>query len=334
MEARETTIDARTREILSSLESAIRDFERDASAGEKIIRGLLDEGGPAFYDAALYVLASFDDSRGAQFFLTTLAEANLLVSMLAEPDLSKEQVLRVARAGMSCCHMLDVALARYLSGQAALRSGALPPELQRLMEILSETSNVSRILPSLLVMARQQNPHLQSKAVLMVGRANRSAKWLQSRLADSDPRVRANAAEALWGIDTPEARELLEKAALDGNNRVVGNALVGLYRLGDSSAIARLFQMSEHPGKLFRATAAWAMGETGDPRFSRALARLLTEPHAGVRSRAFAALGRIRTASPQGEGWRVAVVFEKSVRKGWRYLRVDVTSRDGKRRPD
>ncbi len=331
MGARETTISARDREILSSLESAIRNFERDAARAEELIRRLLEESGPAFYDAAVHVLRTLDDSRGAQFFLSTLADANLLVPMLAEADLSNQQALKVARTAMNCCQMLDVALARYLAGQVSTGSESLPPELQRLMEILCQISNVSRILPSLQVMARQQNAHIQSKAVLMVGRFNRSVKWLQSRLADSDPRVRANAVEALWGIDTPEARELLEKATLDGNNRVVGNAMVGLYRLGDSSAIAKLFQMSEHPGKLFRATAAWAMGETADPRFARVLARLLTEPNAGVRSRAFAALGRIRAASSsQAEPLRVGVVFEKSLRKGWRYLRVDVSSPDGK----
>lgn len=54
-----------------------------------------------------------------------------------------------------------------------------------------------------------------------------------ARLGESDPRVRANAIESLWGVDSPEARTLLSFATNDANNRVVGNALLGLYHLGN-----------------------------------------------------------------------------------------------------
>ena len=36
------------------------------------------------------------------------------------------------------------------------------------------------------------------------------------------------------GVDTPEARTLLNFAASDANNRVAGNALLGMYHLGDA----------------------------------------------------------------------------------------------------
>ena len=54
--------------------------------------------------------------------------------------------------------------------------------------------------------------------------------------------------------------------------------------------------MARHDSALFRATAAWVMGETGDPRFTEILAGLLRETHAVIRKRAFAALGSIRAA--------------------------------------
>ena len=111
------------------------------------------------------------------------------------------------------------------------------------------------------------------------------------RLSESDPRVRANAVESLWGVETPEARTLLNFAASDANNRVVGNALLGLYYLGDSSVLAEVIKLAGHESALFRATAAWMMGETGDPRFTDALRRMITESDPAVRKRAFAALG-------------------------------------------
>ena len=57
--------------------------------------------------------------------------------------------------------------------------------------------------------------------------------------------------------------------------------------------------MARHDSALFRATAAWVMGETGDPRFTEAVAGLLREPNVVVRKRAFAALGSIRAAVAQ-----------------------------------
>src|SRR5205085_1468063 len=105
----------------------------------------------------------------------------------------------------------------------------------RLMEILAAISDGARIFPSLVRLLRHPNPHIRSKAVLMIGRGNRSPKWVRQRLADTDSRIRANAAEALWGVNNDEAREILQSLVHDSNNRVAGNAILGLYRLGDCS---------------------------------------------------------------------------------------------------
>src|SRR5437899_3333086 len=83
------------------------------------------------------------------------------------------------------------------------------------------------------------------------------------------------AIEALWGVDTPEVRAFLHAAARDPDNRVVGNALMGLYRLEDASAVPALLKMTSHESRRFRATAAWVMGETKDARFTKALAGML-----------------------------------------------------------
>ena len=96
-----------------------------------------------------------------------------------------------------------------------------------------------------------------------MGRSNRSAMWVQSRMGDADPRLRANAVEGLWGVETEEARELMLAALHDASNRVVGNALYGLYAMGESVSLAETIKLAAHPLPVFRATAAWVMGETG-----------------------------------------------------------------------
>ncbi|HYW46158.1 MAG TPA: HEAT repeat domain-containing protein [Bryobacteraceae bacterium] len=75
------------------------------------------------------------------------------------------------------------------------------------------------------------------------------------------------------------------------------------------------------------------MGESGDPRFTKALGKLMREPHGDIRARAFEALGQIRAATAlacQGGEWRVAGRFNRSMQSGWRRLQLQVSSQDGK----
>jgi hypothetical protein len=184
----------------------------------------------------------------------------------------------------------------------------------RLMEVLSRIADASRILPSLMRLLRHQNPRLRSKVVKLIGRGSGSVKWIRAKLSEADPRVRANALEALWGVDTPEARALLLFSTKDANNRVLGNALIGLYYLGDSSVLEEIVKLSAHESALFRATAAWVMGETGDVRFSDIVRRLLLQQDPLVRKRALVALGRIKQANaePGEPPWRISGSFETS----------------------
>ena len=132
-------------------------------------------------------------------------------------------------------------------------------------------------------------------------------------MADADPRIRANAVEGLWGIDDAESRSLLRIVAKDENNRVVGNALLGLYRSGDCEAITALVKMADGVPPNFRATAAWAMGESGDPRFRDALRVLAGADDAGVRKRAAASLQALEAEAAKPEfslPWRLAALAE------------------------
>jgi HEAT repeat protein len=205
------------------------------------------------------------------------------------------------------------------------------------MDILCEIADPGHIMPSLMRMMRHPNTYLRSKAVKMIGRGSLSAKWVMGRLSESDPRVRANAVESLWGVDTPEARTLLSFAVNDANNRVVGNALLGLYYLGDSPVLAEVMKLAGVESPLFRASAAWVMGEAGDPRFTEALRRMISDPDAAVRKRAFAALGQIKTANaqpPLGDRWHVAGrMLAGEGLKGLRRLLLAVAAEDMRDQP-
>jgi len=161
----------------------------------------------------------------------------------------------------------------------------------------------------MLRLLRNPDSRLRSRAVKVVGRGSKSAKWVRQRLNESDPRIRANAIEALWSVATEEARILLRYAAADGHNRVAANALMGLYYLGEGAVLTEFLKMAQSESTLFRSSAAWAMGETRDFRFSETLRRLLNDADATVRKRAFAALSKLKAAAAQNGGggtWHVA----------------------------
>jgi hypothetical protein len=309
-------------------------FDRDAAGNGRLMRELVELDRQSFFESAIEILRNRDESRGSQYLISVLASDELLLPAMCESRLTREQALALAQAAFQAGLMADVILAKYLAEHAgSIADSSCPAEIQRLMDLLTEISDGTRILPCLMTLARHPNTHLQSKAVLMIGRINRNVKWVQKRLAEPDARVRANAVEALWGVDTDEARHLLRSAAHDPDNRVAGNALFALYRLGDSWSIPELLKLADHESGRFRATAAWVMGESGDPRFTKALARMVGERTNAVRTRAFAALGQIKAASAQvrraGEH-RVVAHFHRNRATGRSDLRLEISSKDGR----
>ena len=283
-------------------------FDRDPSNSRVLIREMLETDPQAFVPAAVSVLRERVDSRGSQYVVTLLVANDLLLAALCHPSLDREQAVALARGALRVDSMADMTLAKALVNHDP--GTAVDPA--RLMDILDEISEGTRILPTLLRLLRHDDPHIRSKAVLMIGRGSRGVRWVERRLADEDPRVRANAIESMWGLDRPEARSLLQKALRDPNNRVVGNAILGLYLLGDCSSIPELLKLGESEVPVRRSTATWVMGETGDPRFLNAIAERLRDADAMVRRRAYWSLSRVKAAAAkvaQAEEWHMAGHF-------------------------
>jgi len=311
----------------------MRNFDRDGVTSRRLIDELLQVSPDMFRDAAMQVLKAADDSRAVQCLIGVLVAHGLLLSVLCHPALSHDQVLVVARIAQRVDPTAEATIAKSLADSVISKDPDVrPKDAGRLLEVLGEISDGNRILPSLLRLVRHPDPHLRSKAVKMIGNGTRSAKWVQGRLAESDSRVRANAIESLWGVDSPDARELLHASVRDGDNRVAGNAMVALHRIGDSGVIPDFFRMAEHDSARFRVTAAWAMGESADPRFSEILARLLRDTHPPVRTRALASLGRIKkflAKTRQASPWHMAGMLQDNPQRNLRRLRLILAAEDG-----
>jgi hypothetical protein len=193
--------------------------------------------------------------------------------------------------------MLDVELARALvAGVADLDEDFIV----RVLKILEDVSPTSRIMPSLARLSDHKSRKVQSKITRMQGRDKDHMSWLPQYLEHPDARVRANAIEAVPLVDTPSTKALLRTFLSDPNNRVVGNALLALYKLGEKDAVQLLIAMASLEDLLFRATAAWVMGETGNPVFRDTLEQMRLIEKGIVWRNVMRALNRIIRA-PQDE---------------------------------
>ncbi|HLK49007.1 MAG TPA: HEAT repeat domain-containing protein, partial [Bryobacteraceae bacterium] len=135
---------------------------------------------------------------------------------------------------------------------------------------------------------------IASKATLLVGRRIRNQDWLSQRLDSEDGRVRASAVEGLWGVASRQAQAALCAALNDKNNRVVGNALIGLHRLGEARVNEFVKRMIEDPRPPFRWTAAWVMSKIAAEEFREYLERATKDQEPHVRRQAERALESIR----------------------------------------
>lgn len=146
-------------------------------------------------------------------------------------------------------------------------TGAPNPDLARMLDILSKSMDREKLAMLLASMIEHPDERLRSKVALLCGPLGRGyAKRIES-LKDKDPRVRANAVEALWGRKDPESIQLLREASRDPHHRVAANAYYGLYLGGDVSAIRGILKLARETDLPRQLAGIWLLGQTGDPRF-------------------------------------------------------------------
>jgi hypothetical protein len=276
------------------LQELIRGFRVDPAASARRVRELLEKDRDAFLPAALASLQQARDSLGYRYLIALLAGSDLLPKCICDPSLSVPAALLVAHIGLELNPALGTELALELVHRLAAEGGDGDEHAIRILEILGRISGGLRLLPLITNLLQHDNPRVRSKVALLIGRRNGCAGWMGQRKGEPDARVRANSIEGLWDAGDGSARRVLWDATCDPHNRVVGNALLGLYRLGDTRAIERILEMAQHPEPLFRASAAWVMGESADVCFLSPLRRMLADKDKIVRARAFRSLSNIR----------------------------------------
>ncbi len=167
---------------------------------------------------------------------------------------------------------------------------APPLWLLRALSLVPALGEYTALFPWLRKLSQHGDERIRSRAVKLLCELRPNSGQIARQMQDDDPRVRANAIEALWHSDMAEAGSLLRVAASDTNHRVVGNALVGLYWQGDPSAFDKIIELCQSPDAHFRSAMAWCLGAIRDERGMPALHNLSKDPSVFVRKRALRGL--------------------------------------------
>ena len=280
----------------TDLRQLVGQFSQNPSACGIRMRSLLMADPDLFRRVALPLLKEYREDSGYNYLVTLLLKNGYLATALKDPDLmSLQEAVAVTNVASRVDRQFPVRLAEEIGVVTRAKvSSTDAMSDERLLEILTSIEDSSLILPLLNRLRRHPNPRIRSKAALLIVRGTRNSKLVEDHMAEEDPRVRANAVEALWHIDSEENRLLLWQFTEDAHNRVAGNALLGLYWMAEMGCVPLILEMASHPERDFRATAAWVMGQTEDPRFLETLNRMLAEKDPRVRSNCVRAIARIR----------------------------------------
>jgi hypothetical protein len=284
------------------LEQAVAHFHSDPKTPQ-LLRSLAKEYPELFFAEASKRVEEDADSPARKLLAALLLRQESLLERVTNPSHSCARAIRLFKGLMTADPTLDFKLGRMLPGRDGetgehVLSGK---HAARAIEILDQTSPGQRLMSVIGHLPNCPDSHISSKAALFVGHRVNNPAWLAKQLDRKDPRwkdprIRANVVESAWGTKSEGAVKILEECVLDPNNRVAGNALIGLHLAGCPDTVDTALEMSRSTDPGRRSTAAWAMGKMGSAKFLSRMTELLRDENSKVRSTAVRSLAEIGRA--------------------------------------
>lgn len=275
------------------LQTAVHRFAEKPDETRALFYELAERAPQELRTAALTCIRQNAESDAARFLLRALHDRGMLADMLVNPAaMPMQDAVRIAALAQSCIKRFDVDLTMTIEHRSEVQS-------LRAAELISRLTLSRDALAALADALRHKEPKVRSLVARICAGVSNDPTQINYLVNDSDPRVRANAIEALHGDRGLRTVALFRDALADNHHRVAANAALGLCRLGDSDGAAHLERMIRHDDRKHRISAAWAMGETGDKRFLPHLLQLDSDSIASVRSAALAATRTLRGETPK-----------------------------------
>jgi hypothetical protein len=290
----DTGIDLET--IEKYIQQAVDEFDTNPLASE-FLQKMLNAEPDLFYEVAIKHLNSNERSNAHRFLATILVRRHDLLDRLTSPGFStREGAVTLFKRFNEVDPSFDIKLAQKLAEGSYGSQHDVFDSLHsaRALDVLNQTSEGTRLLRILSPLTGSEDPRIAAQATLFIGKRLQNPAWTLRQLKRKDQRVRANAVEALWGANSLPAIRLLEQCVSDTNNRVVGNALVGLCLAGNDEAQEKVMALSRSEKWELRSTAAWAMGKLATLTFKPRLAELVRDQQPSVRGAALRALTVMR----------------------------------------
>jgi hypothetical protein len=286
------------------LQGLVDDFQSSSALFKRDMRRRLEKDPPTFLRSACRILKAGAKGPGALYLMELLWENPVLGASLLDPVLLPlNAAIGFAKRWSEFDPMLDIKLLHlgFPTDGAAVRDGDIV-RAKRVLALVTEMPAQRHILFPLVNLLRSPDPQVRSKAATLYGRTSHNAEWVRGRLEESDPRVRANAVESLWGERSEAALAVLKEAARDRHHRVAANALIGLAQLDAREVSASLKKMVVSEDPLARSAAAFAMGRIGRAEYVPILEGMVKDSGQHARSQALKALIRIRKLQRQAAG--------------------------------
>ena len=279
---------------VDQLQDLISRFAFNRPVVAKAIRDFSAGDPERFVWSAVALLRDAEESPGSRFVLATLSARPDFLRILCNPEFfAASRAASLVRQAKAFEPRIERKLARMIATlQDDCDSGA--GSATHCLEVLGGLCEDAAALPALRELLRSPNARIRSKAALSIGHISRNPQWANWADGSQDPRVAANAVESIWGLDTASAKEVFRGAAEAKHSRQAINGVVGLYLAREVESIRLLFRFGRHERADFRASAAWGMGRTGDPRFMKTLEDLAQDPEHPVRMVATRAMEVLR----------------------------------------
>jgi HEAT repeat protein len=288
-----------------SLREAVSLFSAKRATAIGAIRNLQAKDRANFVLAAARLVTNPETEKlpGAEYLGGLISGDDSLIDLLVdEKALTHEEAFAMVRRMAGSRPLLEARLMRKMLENADGTGAAVPMEVAlRVMKMVEAISDCSRVAVYLTQLERHPSAEVRSKAALLLGRGNVNVGRVRRFLTSQDARLRANAVESLWGMNTPQARSLFWDAATDSNRRVSINALVGLCKAGDPEARRKLVDLVRGADPVSRRAAVWAMGTLRDAEFSHILEPLTNDSDENLRAMAVQSLAMLHIPPPAAE---------------------------------
>jgi hypothetical protein len=286
----------------AEFEGWLEGYENDPGQSSNALRKLSMGDSATFLQYAQAAILNRPISPALRFLAGVSVNAGIVKVVLGLFRHSRQQGVVLAKKIMQCEPRFDLAIAEVSRAEDE-------STLQTVLDVLEVISENDRVVPAALRLLRHPNPRIRSKAALFAALRLPAGTATSADRKGIDGRVRANILENLYGINSETVANIFRSYVHDENNRAAGNAILGLYQLGEADSIPLIYEAARYAQARFRNTCAWLIGRTADPRFAPLVAELMQDDDRVVQAQSIRALGELkRTGRASRQPLRVSVV--------------------------